>query len=219
KNYGDTSGGPTISPGIPLIGGQKYFMQALFKEGTGGDGFTMAVRESADASVPANTEAASSTLFSLPTGPMAITTITPATITVAENGFASFSVKGISGALPYKFQWFQGSTLVPNATAFSANLGPFAITDTTVSFVASNFFSRGVITANVTVTPDVTLPTIVRAFGDAYFTSVTVVFSERVSQASAETVGNYSIAGLTVSSAKLSADGTRVVLTTSPQEQ
>src|ERR1041384_5373922 len=169
KNYGDTSGGPNISPNIPLVAGQKYYIEALFKEGIGGDGFEMAVREAADPSIPANTEVAgSAAYFQLPTGPAAVTTITPTSITVPENGFATFSVSGISGALPSKFQLFPGTTLVPNATAFSANLGPFAITDTTVSFVASNFFSRGAITANVTVTPDVTAPTIVRAFGDAY---------------------------------------------------
>ena len=128
-------------------------------------------------------------------------------------------MSGISGALPYKFQWFQGNTLVPNATAFLANLGPFSISDTSVSFVVSNLFSSAVISAAVTVTPDATAPTAVRAFGDLYFSSATVVFSEPVTQASAEQLSNYSIPGLTIFSARLQADGKSVVLATSPQNQ
>src|SRR5206468_13104328 len=72
-------------------------------------------------------------------------------------------------------------TLFPYTTLFRS--GPFALSDTSVSFVVSNLFSRAQISADVTVTPDTTAPTAIRAVGDLNFTNVTISFSERVSQA------------------------------------
>jgi hypothetical protein len=66
-----------------------------------------------------------------------------------------------------------------------------------------------------TLITDATPPTVLGAFGGT--TNVTVRFSEKVTQASAEAAGNYTVAGLTIASAKLQANGTDVVLTTIPQ--
>src|SRR5205823_7660766 len=102
KSYGDTSGGASVSPVITLVAGQKYYLEMLFKEGGGGDGAEMAFRDlvsDPSGTAPANTEVAPAQFFTLPTGPAAVTTITPTSITVPENGCATFSVRGISGAL------------------------------------------------------------------------------------------------------------------------
>ena len=62
-NYGLLGSGPNTSPFIPLLGGQRYYMEAWLKEGTGGDGFSMAFRELGDPSIPANTEIAPGYFF------------------------------------------------------------------------------------------------------------------------------------------------------------
>ena len=71
-------------------------------------------------------------------------------------------------------------------------------------------------TANFTYTPsDTTPPTIVSVTATGS-TTVQVLFSEPVSLASAQTVGNYSINnGVTISAASLGADTRTVTLTTS----
>lgn len=55
-NYGDFSRGTAISPEISLTAGQRYYMEAQFREGGGNDYFNVAMRERGDQSTPANTE-------------------------------------------------------------------------------------------------------------------------------------------------------------------
>ena len=64
---------------------------------------------------------------------------------------------------------------------------------------------------------DQTPPTIVGALGSPDGKSVTIRFNEKVSQATAETLANYTTTGLTLSNPKLQANGTDVVLTTTAQ--
>src|ERR1051325_4603624 len=63
-----------VSAGIPLTGGQAYYIEALMKEGGGADFFQLAFREAADPSTPANNESAPGTFFALPPNPSGDTT-------------------------------------------------------------------------------------------------------------------------------------------------
>jgi len=219
KNYGDTSGGPNTSVNIPLVAGQRYYLEALHKEGGGGDGFTMTFREQNVTGSPANTEVTTAQFLELPTGPMAIASITPSSLTVPENSVITFKVAGITGAGPTKYQWFKNGSMIPGAIGFSYTTPPLSINDTTFSFAASNLFSSAQISANLTIIPDTVAPTILSVLSSPTLTNVTVAFSERPTQATAENTANYQIAGLTIVSATLLADGTNVVLRTSPQTE
>jgi len=73
--------------------------------------------------------------------------------------------------------------------------------------------------ATLTVTPDITPPTIVGLNGSDSFNTALITWSEPVTEASAETVGNYSFTGgLTVTGAEL-INSTQVRLTTSTQAE
>ncbi|MEA3476436.1 MAG: Ig-like domain-containing protein, partial [Candidatus Cloacimonadota bacterium] len=65
---------------------------------------------------------------------------------------------------------------------------------------------------------DITPPTLVSANATSS-TTVNIIFSEQISQQSAETVSNYNINGLTVSEANLQIDEKTVILTTSEQTE
>ena len=68
-----------------------------------------------------------------------------------------------------------------------------------------------------TLITDAAPPTVVGAFGSPDLKGVTIRFSEKVTQATAETLANYAITGLTLSAPKLQANGTDVFLTTTVQ--
>ena len=54
----------TAATNVTLTGGQRYYMEALLKEGIGGDGIGIAMRVGTDLTVPATTEYLDATFFS-----------------------------------------------------------------------------------------------------------------------------------------------------------
>ena len=200
---------------IPLVAGRSYYISALQKEGGGGD--NLAVRwlrpdNIDEGPIPAD--------YLLPFG----TTFTPPQIsqqptntTVVEGQTAKFSVKtkGISLAT---YQWKRGGINVPGATSADYVFGPVALTDDGASFSAwltNKLGSTNTLEAVLTVTPDITRPTLVSVL-NLSATSVQLVFSEDVDTATANQAANYQLSGgATVSSAVLGADNRTVTLTTS----
>lgn len=214
---------------ITLQAGRRYYLESLHTEGGGGDnvGATFIIAGAAD---PANGTAPALTgsLVGVYVDPGTISlTITqqPASVSITENTSPTFSV-GISSSwgLP-QYQWQKA----PASGAFADIAGANQSTYTPPPVLLAETGSRYRVTitvpsltntsdvATLTILPDTGPPTLVsamRIFADN--TKVTVVFSELMDPASANTAANYQINnGITVSAAALAADGKSVVLTTS----
>jgi hypothetical protein len=145
----------------------------------------------------------------------------PANVTVSEHGSATFNFN-FSGTPPFAFQWYSNSVAVTDATnafltltnvAFSANGSTFAVGITNAQGGAMSG------TGKLTVNADTNRPSLVSIKDANDFSQVTVTFSKPVTTASAQTVGNYSIPGLGITSAVQSTNNAIVVLTTTGQKE
>ena len=159
-----------------------------------------------------------------------VATITeqPENAEVTTGSSASFSVT-VDNTFPTPtFQWTKNGTDIDGATGTTYTIDRAALADNGANFAVKVTNSEGTITSNnaaLTVTADNEPPTLASASGTGTFTTVRVVFSEPLDEASAETPGNYALSGgVTVSAAALAAEaGTAgddtVVLTTSRQPE
>ncbi len=149
-------------------------------------------------------------------------TTPPVSVTVAEGANATFTV-GFDGSSPLSFQWTTNGTDIPDATnnILVLNRVHFSDNGALVRCVVSNTTPPTATSApaTLTVTRDTTVPTLVSADGSEDFTHVTVIFSEPVSQSTAQNMANYSIPPLTISSATQVAapNDNKVVLATGAQ--
>lgn len=159
-----------------------------------------------------------------------VATITeqPENAEVTSGSSASFSVT-VGNTFPTPtFQWTKNGTDIDGATGSSYTIDRAALADNGANFAVKVTNSEGTVTsdnASLTVNADNEPPTLASASGTETFTTVRVVFSEPLDEASAETAGNYDLSGgVTVSAAALAAEaGTAgddtVILTTSRQPE
>ena len=116
---------------VTLVSNQLYYIEGLWKEGIGGDGFGLAFRSAADPTVPPAGDIALASSFRLPQdllgsspiGPITVGT-GPANQAVGEGLSATFSVANVNGAFSRAFQWQRsdgsgGFTNIPGATSTS----------------------------------------------------------------------------------------------------
>lgn len=204
---------------ITLTAGRAYYIEALSKEGGGGDNLAVAVQDPSfliDASLPIPGQYLSS--FDKTTGPVTIVT-QPADATVDEGRPVSFNVEP-DGTPPYTYQWKKNGADITDATNKVYNIQYASFADNGARYSVTVTGAQGTVTsreATLTVNRDTTPPTLVAAYGGADFTTVRVEFSERVDPATATTPGNYSISGgISVSGAVMINEST-VRLTTSRQ--
>jgi uncharacterized repeat protein (TIGR01451 family) len=216
-----------VGQNVALTGGQAYYTEVRFREGTGGDGFSITFRAQSDPTIPPVTEVAPATLFSLPAslariGPPRIAGLsTGPTLTVTEGTAVRFNAVGVNGAysavglsavatLP-PLLWFKnGTPIFANGEIFT-NVLTAADNGAVITCVATN--PLGVATAStvVTVLTDTTPPALTGAVGNQYYDTVVVSFSEPVDAATAKFLGHYQISGLTVLSAAYDYDSRRRV--------
>jgi hypothetical protein len=206
---------------ITLQGGKRYYIEALVKENTGGDGLAIAWQKPGDPALGNGTNAAITTanLSLLGTlGPVFIAR-QPTNVTALENGPATFSVVA-DGTPPYSYQWYQNNKAVSNATAAAFTLARAAFTNAQDKFfvVVNNQFSSATSSiAGLNLVMDTTPPVLVGA-GSLITNTVSVVFDEAVQAASAGNKANYSLkrsdgAAVTVNSAALLTETTVQLLT------
>ena len=200
---------------IPLVAGQKYYIEALMKEGGGGD--NLAVRWQLPSSTIEEPIPASRCQ---PYGLSApVISSQPTNVTVVEGGTAIFSVSLVK-TLGVTFQWKRNGTNIPGATASAFALAPAALSDSTSTFfcaVTNSFGGTNSTTATLTVLPDTTRPTILSAGTLGDNTRVTVLYSEPVEAATATNAANYSLNfGASVSAVRFVGDTRTVLLETSP---
>jgi hypothetical protein len=205
------------SAAIPLVAGQQYYLEALMKEGEGGDNLDVAWQKPGDAD-PADgaPPIAGTNLMIYGLFPPAFS-IQPANVTATEGGTAVFTVQ-LSNPFGASYQWLRNGTNLPGATASAYALNPVHLADHGSTFqcrAANAIGASNSFTATLTVTADTARPTIasVQNFGDN--TLVTAGFSEPLDPVSAAAAANYSVNnGVTVLGATLLADGSTVVLKT-----
>lgn len=222
KLYGDTSaGGPRVSPDIALVGGQKYYIEGLLKEGGGGDYLQATFREKAVSGNPgdkaandSNSESISGLYLSTfvnPDGASITVTQQPQSVTVGEGAgtTATFSVTATAITQASKnqaiiYQWQKDGIDIPGANQSSYKATALA------SISGSKFRATLIIPgkevttseATLTVTRDSTPPSVVAANTYSRPDKLTVTFSEPVSDSSAAKTSNYSLNnGVTVTGA------------------
>ncbi|MCP5523179.1 MAG: Ig-like domain-containing protein [Verrucomicrobiales bacterium] len=120
------------------------------------------------------------------------------------------------------YQWFRDNVAIPGANGTDYTIDSAQLTDSGAQFRVEAFnldgtFARLVsATATLTVVNDEIPPFLVSGAAiPAPVNRIDLVFNETLDQASAETPGNYAIAGVTINSIVLSADGRTVSLLTS----
>ncbi len=216
---------PNLYPGggalINLVANQPYYIEAVFKEGSGGDNLSVSI----DGGFPIEGTFLSS--FDKTTGPATIVT-QPQPQTVDEGQPVTFSV-AVDGTPPYSFQWKQDGANIgtptsdPSFTIDRANRADNGATySVTVTGAQGTTTSSG---ATLTVNSDIVAPTLISARSSALFTNLTVTFSEPLDPTTAENAANYAVSGgITIVAATLAApagtDGdNRVLLTTSLQPE
>ncbi|HVY70862.1 MAG TPA: PA14 domain-containing protein, partial [Verrucomicrobiae bacterium] len=228
----DTPVAYTTAAPIHLVAGAKYWLQALWKEGGGGDYCQVAWRKVGDTTPAGNLlPLTGSVLSSLADSAGASVTITnqPQNLSVAENSLASFSI-GVAAVTPYlsypggqikpAYQWYKNGAPVDGATSASYSIPVTRAATDNNAKIKCVVSVPGVVQTSaevtLTITTDSVAPTVFAANGSPAFTKATIAFSEPVDAATATNAANYSINGLTVSAVKIS-NLTNVVLTTSKQ--
>ncbi|MCX6903538.1 MAG: lamin tail domain-containing protein, partial [Verrucomicrobia bacterium] len=204
---------------VSLVKGQRYYIEALQSDGSGGDNLAVGWQKPGDAPLN-NDDPAMPATYLMPygLGPPIITT-QPTNATVVEGGIAAFSVQlaRTSGA---SFQWIRNGTNIPGASASSYSLGPVAVTDSNSVFrclVTNPLGSTNSSNATLRVVPDVTRPTLLNVLnlGDNRF--VSVFFSEPVETATATNPANYILNNsASIVGVSMGGDGASVILQTTP---
>src|SRR4051812_4510872 len=203
------------SGAITLVAGQRYYIEALQKEGGGGD--NLAVRWQLPSGV-IEEPIPNNRLLVYGLGPPIISQ-QPANVSLVEGGSATFSI-ALVHMIGASFQWRRNGTNIPDATNSSVTLSGLTLSDNGGLFscsVVNAYGSTNSANALLTVNPDTTRPTIstVGNLGDPQV--VFVAFSEAVEPASATTASNYTINnGVTVLRASFGVDSRTIILTTTP---
>jgi hypothetical protein len=149
-------------------------------------------------------------------GPPVIS-IQPTNVTVVEGGSAVFTVT-LAQQYGTIYQWLRGSGAIPGATNSSLLITPVAMSDNGIRFsccITNGFGSTNSAAATLTVSPDVTRPTLISASSLDDPGVLVVVFSEPVEAASATNAANYLIYnGVSVLAAAFGPDTRTIILTT-----
>jgi hypothetical protein len=203
---------------VSLVGGQRYYLEGLWREGTGGDGMSVTVRAASDSATPPFTEIISGSMLEFPTnlnrvgavnfnGAGSKGGIAPISPTVPVGQQVTFYAQGLAGSAPYFFLWLKNGAPVEAAPAINSGnnvaVAPFYRTPPVTfadngaiySLVVSNLFSVATQSTTLTVTADVTPPTLLSAVGSQFDTTVLLTFSESLDPYTAGQIANYQLSG------------------------
>ncbi|MCX8155867.1 MAG: immunoglobulin domain-containing protein [Verrucomicrobiae bacterium] len=218
-----------------LSAGQRYYVEAVMQEGTGGDYVTAIIRGPNNYYVPSDNSSepgTSGAYFLMPVAPENRTDVyvlqPPGTVTVAPGQSATLTVMaaGIDTRLPIQYVWQRetayGSgvfTNIPYALANTYVTPP--VSEPTNRFRVMCYTPSGFASAIGTVilsAPDAVGPAIIGASVKVMAREqVRVMFNKALAPATANNTANYRItdglADVPVVSAALQADGTTVLLT------
>jgi len=206
---------------VSLVGGQRYYVEAIMQQGNGGDNLTVQWEmPNGTFEEPMSAESPAGTLLVPFTGTNSTPGIYQQTtnISILEGLNAVFSVL-CTNQSTLNYQWWVNGSVLAGATA-----GAYPITNT--SLTANGAVYRctvsnalGVLTSapmTLTVIRDTVPPAVLRTLNIGT-TSVEVVYSKIVDPASATNTADYVFTnGLNISAASLAADNVTVTLATAP---
>src|SRR6266496_2359694 len=178
---------------IQLTNGFRYYVEALHKEGTGGDNLSVRWR------LPDNTleePIPNSRLLIYGLGPPIITR-QPTNFTTVESGSAAFSV-ALDHMIGAVFQWSRNGTNVPSGTNSVLAFPVVTLADSGSTFqcaITNAYGGTNTTNAVLTVLPDTTKPTISTVGNLGEPQVVFVVFSEPVEEVTATNTSSYGISG------------------------
>jgi hypothetical protein len=215
------------SPAFPLVAGQPYYLEMLYKEGGGGDYGKVAARMDGTgypvlgiANIVIDPAALAGPAIGYPYAPADIggtlSVVGPTDVTVQANHLASFSVSATGPAgQEILYQWRRNGVNIPGATSDSYAL--YATTaDNNIPFSVQVSKAGSVLTpaATLHVTADTDLPTVVAVRGSTLLNTVTVSFSELMQ--TTQDPSWYTIGGVSPISATVDSTGMNVILTFNP---
>lgn len=207
---------------LPLLGGQRYYLEAIMQQGGGGDNLTVQWQlPSGTVELPLASGSPAGTLLIPFTGAANVPGIysqPPANTMGVENGTAAFALL-VTNQASVTYQW-----RVNGANVAGASSGVLVLSNLSLSWsgqiyscVVSNI--SGSVTSNpslLTVLADTNPPTVLHVVNIGQ-TNVQITYSKLVEAASATNSANYVFTnGLPVTGATLNADNQTVVLTTAP---
>lgn len=231
RRTGGTNFFPSMNPNLPanrsdyafgtitLQAGSRYYIEAVSKEGTGGDNLAVQWQLPGGAKegpIPATRLIAVGVNPPMPP----VITSQPTNLTVGEGASATFNIQVTSFAPP-SYQWQRSGTNLPGATSTNYTLGAATVADTGVHFrcvISSGLGTNTSVDAILTVNPDRTPPTIFGVASEG-LTNVVVHFSEAVDAVTAQNPFSYQISGgVVVVGAAFFGNGSAdaIRLTTSP---
>lgn len=216
RNY--TANASQRSAAVWLVAGRSYYIEALQKEGGGGDYVNVAWQrpgESAPAAGAPPIPAAYLATAANPAG-VSLTVTDPTNVVVAESMPATFAVTVTTSASLVFYQWQRNGEDIPGANAATYTTPRLLRTETGASYacyvsVPGAHLTSGA--AGVTVTPDTVAPRAISAATLAGSGEVGVCFDERMDAKAASDPANYALSiGGRVVSATLRPDGQSVLL-------
>ncbi|HKX61276.1 MAG TPA: PA14 domain-containing protein, partial [Verrucomicrobiae bacterium] len=183
--------GPFEEPGAPetsaiktLTAGQSYAIRALYKQGGGANFCQVAWRKVGDTNVAANLTPISGSFLStmIPAAGTVSITQQPAAVTAAAAGSATFKVQFTTSHAPIIVLWQKDGITLPGRLGDTLTLSPLTAADAGAyrAIVSIPGATAASSTANLTVTPDVTPPRILKATVGDSLAIVSVEFSERM---------------------------------------
>jgi len=213
----------TPSAPVPLVGGQRYYLESLSKEGTSPSDFAEIVW-----SIPPN----SNNWALLPmdhfggylTDPAATIRIAhqPENASVYDDRRATFAIDAVGFSkisTNLNYQWQLNGVDIPGATDAAYTTPPVFETNSGWSYRVFAYVPGAAVfseNALLTVTQDLVPPSVLQTYNFGT-TNVQLLFSEEVEQATATDLRNYAFAdGPVITGAVLDFSGTVVTLTTSP---
>jgi hypothetical protein len=220
-------GSPETSVPIALVAGRAYYIEALYKEGTGGDYVKVAAGLATDPRPTfdngLDTDAIPASMLGYPAGPAdALAGVTIATQpnspTVLVGTPATFSVQ-LSPDVPACYQWKRDGVDIPGATGQYYRFTPTMADDGAKFSVTVRLMGGHTLESTegtLDVFEDVAGPSVVSASTDANKTNILVTFSEAVDTASATTVGNYNVPGSTIARVEMANATTANVILATP---
>lgn len=202
---GSTTAYVQVAQNIPLRGGQRYYLEARYKEGTGGDGFTLKFMPQDDPNPPfggtdaTTIEVEPGTRMEFPyasftaLGPVQMPAITANSPSVTAGSRVTLTVGGTSGSSPSAVTWYKnGVQVYGNSPTFTTE--PLSVADdgATITAVVSN--SMGTVVRNylLSVTSDSGKP-VLNSATSSYLNTIALNFSEALDRQTATFAGNYVI--------------------------
>lgn len=232
RTFLEDSPGVLASAAFPMTAGQGYYIEALYKEGGGGDFCQVAAKLETDPTEASTLLPLTGSLLGYPGTPSGvggpvIITVAPTNTTVLENQPFVFTARGTNdNGLPIGYQWKRDGVNIPGATSqsYTSAVANFTADNGATFSVAVSTIGFETITPPVTLTviPDTAPPTIVSITGNDYFDRITVVFNEPLNPATVDSF-SFTINGgpaiIEIADAVLQADGRTVLITLLPSSK